>query len=195
MERRIQSATKAYGALQNTLWSCHDSTKNQCEGLLSCSHSLPAPFHRVHHWQTHHDSNKTPASPPTLHPQHQVARPYARRWGTAPCSHSQCWSPYNHVDHSFAGQDMYVGWPIAGCQKLCSMFKSKRSHGLPKLRFKDVSEMAYVENRHLAWYLGGGGSPESQTARTVEEGHVSCKRAAPERISACACPRIVARVF
>ena len=118
VERRIQSAPKAYGALQKRLWSCNDN--KQSEGLLSCSHPLPALFHRVHRSlpRAHHGSDKTPASPPTPHPQHQVARPYPRRWGTAPSSHSQCWSPKNCV--SFAGQDMYVGWPIAGCQKLCS---------------------------------------------------------------------------
>ena len=35
--------------------------------------------------------------------------------------------------------------------------------------------------------LGGGGSPESKTARTVEEGYVSPRRAALARISVCAC--------
>ena len=38
------------------------------------------------------------------HPQHQVARPYPRRWGTAPCSHSQCWSPNNRVTASPLGR-------------------------------------------------------------------------------------------
>ena len=33
---------------------------------------------------------------------------------------------------------------------------------------------------------GGGGSPESKTAKTVEEGYVSHRRAAPARISVCA---------
>ena len=35
--------------------------------------------------------------------------------------------------------------------------------------------------------LGGGGSPESKTARTVEEGYISRRRVAPARISVCAC--------
>ena len=45
------------------------------------------------------------------------------------------------------------------------------------------------EFRTLKMYsiLGGGGSPESKTARTVEEGYVSRRRAAPARISVCAC--------
>ena len=69
MERRIQSATKAYGALQKRPWRCNDiGTKNQSEGLLSCSHPLPALFHRGHHSlpQAHCGSDKSPASPPTL---------------------------------------------------------------------------------------------------------------------------------
>ena len=42
--------------------------KNQSEGLLSCSHPLPALFHRGHHSlpQAHCGSDKSPASPPTL---------------------------------------------------------------------------------------------------------------------------------
>ena len=94
VERRIQPVTKAYGALHRRLWSCHDiCTKTyQSEGLLSCSPQLPALLHRVHHslLQTHQGSDKTPASPSTLHPQHQVARLYPRCCGIAPCTHSQC---------------------------------------------------------------------------------------------------------
>ena len=81
VERTIQSATKAYSALQKRLGNCNDISIKTKVDLLSSSHPLPALFHRVHHSlpQTHHGSHKTPASPPTLHPQHQVARPYPRR--------------------------------------------------------------------------------------------------------------------
>ena len=103
---------------KKSFWSCQH--KNQRDGLLSCSHPLPALFHRVHHSlpQAHHGSDKTPTSPPTFHPQHQVARSYPSRRGTALCSHCQCWSPNNRVTTSLGRT--YVGWPIAGCQELCS---------------------------------------------------------------------------
>lgn len=79
-------------ATQETLELSRHQHKNQREGLLSCSSSLPALLHRVHHSlsQTYQGSYKIPASPSTLHPQHQVARPYPRCCGTAPCTHSQC---------------------------------------------------------------------------------------------------------
>ena len=84
--------------------------------LPSCSNPLPALFHWVHHSlpQTHHCSDKTPSSRPMLHPRYQVARPYPRRWCTAPCPHSRYWSPNNCVTAS------YIGCQTTGCQKLCS---------------------------------------------------------------------------
>ena len=101
-------------------WTDHVSTKTKETVLLSCSHPLPALFHQVHHSlpQAHHGSDKTPTSPPTFHPQYQVARSYPSRRGTALCSHCQCWSPNNRVTTSLGRT--YVGWPIAGCQELCS---------------------------------------------------------------------------
>ena len=73
-------------AAQETLEFSRHQHKNQSEGLLSCSSLLPALLHRVHHSlsQTHQGSDKTPASPCTLHPQHQVAKPYPKYCGTAP---------------------------------------------------------------------------------------------------------------
>ena len=61
--------------------------------------------------------------------------------------------------------------------------------------FQRCLEAAYEENRHLEWYLGGGGSPENQMARTVEKGHVSRRRAALARISACTCPKTLDGYF
>ena len=83
VERRIQSATEGLWCATQRLWSCHG---------ISCSSPLPALLHGVLHSlsQTRQGSDKTPASPSTFHPQHQMARPYPRCCGTAPCTHSQC---------------------------------------------------------------------------------------------------------
>ena len=82
VERRIQSATKAYGALQKRLWSCHDiSTKTKVK-VYSVA-VIPCLLYSIAcitlYPQAHQGADKTSASPPTLHPQHQVARPHSRR--------------------------------------------------------------------------------------------------------------------
>ena len=71
--------------------------------------------------------------------------------------------------------------------------QGKRSHGGQKLRFKDVLTW-YMKKTGIS-HLGGGGSPESQMARTVEEGHVSCKTAASPRILVCTCTTTLTSYF
>ena len=73
--------------------------------------------------------------------------------------------------------------------------QGKRSHGGRKLRFKDVLKRHMKKTGISRDTWGGGGSPESQMARTVKEGHISRRRAAPARILSCACPTALGGYF
>ena len=88
-------------------------------------------------------SDETQASPPTIHLQNQVER-LLRLMANSRLPKAVFYSELHvHVR------------------------QGKRSHGGQRLSLKRCLEVAYEENRHLAWYLGGRGSPESQMARTL----------------------------
>ena len=81
VERRIQSTMKAYGALQKRLWSCNDistKTKVKVYSVAVIPYLLYSIECTTLYCRAHHGSDKTPASPPMLHPQHQEARSYPR---------------------------------------------------------------------------------------------------------------------
>ena len=84
---------------------------------------------------------------------------------------------------------MYIGWLIAGCKKLCSA----RNYAKVKEAMEDKNCVSKKSSSGI-WRKQASRmipvrrcSPESQMARIVEEGHVSRRRAAPARISACTC--------
>ena len=94
-----------------------------------------------------------------LHPQHQVARPYPRCWGTVLCSHSHCWSPNNVSQLCWAGHEhRMANSRLPKAVSYSELRQGKRSHGGQKIiAFQRCLETAREENRHLEWYLRGEG--------------------------------------
>ena len=105
LERRIQSATKAHGALQKRPWSCNDiSTKTKVK-VYSVA-VIPCLLYSIECTTLYHRHIITLTRLQLRHLRSILNIKWHDRipGGTAPCSHSRCWSPNNRVTASPLGR-------------------------------------------------------------------------------------------
>ena len=121
VERRIQSATKTYGAIQKRLWSCNDtSTKTKVKVCLVAV--IPCLLYSIECTTLYRRYIMALTRLQLRHLHSILNIKWQDRITDVEVLHRA-----NTVSvealitvHSFAGQEMYVGWPISGYQKLCS---------------------------------------------------------------------------